>query len=80
MSTLWRYPLWQVANEPDLFAYKARNADGVCVIERIDLPDGKIVVACIQIAGNPGRSITNCVEDVCFQVCNRFEIPPNRLV
>ena len=25
-------------------------------------------------------SITNAVEDICFQVCERFEIPPNRLV
>lgn len=77
----WRYPLWQVANKPDLFAYKAGNrADGVCLIERIDLPDERIVVACIEVAGNPGNSITNCVEELCFQVCARFEIPAARLV
>jgi hypothetical protein len=81
ISGSWRFPLWQVANEPELFAYKAGNrADGVCLIERIDLPDGKIVVACIQPPGNPGNSITNCVEELCFQVCERFEIPPDRLV
>lgn len=80
-SAPWRYPLWQVANEPDLFAYKAGNrADGVCLIERIDIPDGRIVIACIEIAGNPGNSITNCVEELCFQVCERFEIPAERLV
>jgi hypothetical protein len=77
----WRYPLWQLANEPELFAYKAGNrADGVCLIERIDLPDGRVVIACMAIAGNPGNSITNCVEDLCFQVCERFEIPASRLV
>jgi len=77
----WRFPLWQIANEPEFFAYKAGNgADGVCLIERIDLPDGRIAIACIQTAGNPGMSITNCVEELCFQVCERFEIPANRLV
>lgn len=80
-STPWRYPLWQVANEPEYFAYKSSNrADGVCLIERIDLPDGRIIVACIETAGNPGQSITNCVEELCFQVCERFEIPADRLV
>jgi hypothetical protein len=80
-SAPWRYPLWQVANEPEFFAYKAGNgADGVCLIERVDLPDGRIVIACIETAGSPGMSITNCVEELCFQVCARFEIPANRLV
>jgi hypothetical protein len=73
--------LWQVADEPEFFAYKAGNrADGVCLIERINLPDGRVVIACIQFAGNPGQSITNCVEALCFQVCERFEIPADRLV
>jgi len=77
----WRFPLWQVANEPEYFAYKAGNrADGVCLVERINLPDGRIVIACIETAGNPGQSITNCVEELCFQVCERFGIPANRLV
>jgi hypothetical protein len=77
----WRYPLWQVANEPEFFAYKAGNrADGVCLVERIDLPDGRIVISCIAVTGNPGNSITNCVEELCFQVCERFEIPAEKLV
>jgi hypothetical protein len=77
----WRFPLWQVANEPEFFAYKASNAaDGVCLIERIDIPDGRTVIVCIQTAGNPGNSITNCVEELCFQVCERFEFSPQRLV
>jgi hypothetical protein len=77
----WRFPLWQVANEPEYFAYKAGNGcDGVCLIERINLPDGRIVIACIQTAGCPGQSITNCVEELCFQVCERFELPADRLV
>jgi hypothetical protein len=81
MKEAWRYPLWQVANQADYFAYKAGGgADGVCLIERIDLPDGRIVIACIQTAGNPGASITNCVEDICFQVCVRFNVPAERLV
>ncbi|TAM45591.1 MAG: hypothetical protein EPN55_07805 [Gammaproteobacteria bacterium] len=77
----WRFPLWQVANRSEFFAYKAGNrADGICLIERIDLPDGRIVIACIEMAGNPGNSITNCVEELCFQVCERFDIPAERLV
>jgi hypothetical protein len=76
----WRFSFWQVANQAELFAYKARGSDGVCLIERIDLPDGRVVVVCIQIPGNPGTSITNAVEDICLQVCERFEIPPARLI
>ena len=78
---MWRFPLWQIADRPEFFAYLSGNrADGVCVIERIDLPDGRIVVACIQVPGNPGNSITNTVETICEQVCARFEIPLDRLV
>lgn len=81
MAASWRYPLWQVANQPELFAFKSRNgSDGICLIERVDLPDGRVVIVCISAAGNPGISITNAVEDICFQVCERFEIPPNLLV
>jgi hypothetical protein len=81
VSKPWRFPLWQSADEPEFFAYKAPNRiDGVCLIERIDLPDGRIVVICIATAGNPGNSITNCVEALCFQVCSRFDIPSDRLV
>jgi hypothetical protein len=80
-SAPWHFALWQVANQPEFFAYKAGNrADGVCLIERVDLPDGRIVIACIETAGNPGNSITNCVEELCFQVCDRFKIPADRLV
>jgi hypothetical protein len=81
ISTPWRYPLWAVANRPELFAYKAGNRmDGICLIERIDLPDGRIVVAAIAIEGNPGNSITNSVEVLCLQVCERFGIPADRVV
>lgn len=77
----WRYPLWQVANQPELFAYKGGNRmDGICLIERIDLPDGRIVMAIIQIAGNPGNSITNTVETICYQLCEQFELSPDRVV
>lgn len=77
----WRYPLWQVANQPELFAYRARNRmDGICLIERIDLPDGRIVMAIIQIVGNPGNSITNTVETICYQLSERFELSPDRVV
>src|SRR5260370_15998369 len=80
-SKPWSYPLWQVADKPDFFAYKSDGGvDGVCLLERIDLPDGRIVIACIETAGNPGCSITNCVETLCFQVCERFDIPAEKLV
>lgn len=80
-SKPWRYSFWQVADQPDLFAYKVNGgADGVCLIERINLPDGRIVIACIETGGNPGTSITNAVEDICFQVCASFEIPADQLV
>jgi len=77
----WRYPLWQVANQPDLFAYKASNrSDGICLIERIDLPDERIVMAIIQIVGNPGNSITNTIETICYQLWERFELDTDRVV
>lgn len=77
----WRYPLWQVGNQPEYFAYNVRSGfDGVCLVERINLPDSRIVVVCIQTPGNPGKSITNCVETLAIQVCERFEIPAERLV
>jgi hypothetical protein len=80
LSRPWRFSLWQTADVPELFAYKAYPADGVCLIERIDIPDGRIVVACVDAAGNPGTSITNAVEELCFQVCARFNIPAERLI
>lgn len=52
----------------------------MCLIERIDIPDGRTVIACIEFAGNPGQSITNCVEELCFQICERFKILADRLV
>jgi hypothetical protein len=76
----WRFPLWLIADQPVLFAYGAPAADGVCVVERIDLPDGRIVIACIQVPGNPGRSITNSAEELCAQVCERFEIDPRGVI
>lgn len=76
----WRFPLYQVADQPELFAFTARNSDGVCQIERVHLPDGRILIVCVEIAGNPGTSITNAAEDIADQVCARFGIPPGRLV
>jgi hypothetical protein len=77
----WRYPLWQTEDQVDLFAYTCgyRN-DGVCFIERIDLPDGRSVVVCSQAPGNPGTSITNGVEAIAAQVCARFELDPAKLI
>jgi hypothetical protein len=77
----WRNPPWNTPDHPQFFAYTSRNKiDGVCLIERIDLPDGRIVVACIQMPGNPGNSITNTVETICEQVCDQIGIPLERLV
>lgn len=76
----WRFPLWLVEDRLELFAFKAGTSDGVCFIERIDLPNGRTVVACVQAPGNPGSSITNSVEDIASQVCERFEIAPAQLV
>lgn len=76
----WRFPMWLVANQPALFAYSAPAADGICAIERINLPDGRIAIACIQVSGNPGSSITNSAEYVFEQVCERFELPRDKIV
>lgn len=77
----WRFPLWQAVDQLELFAYLAGNGDdGVCLLERIDLPDDRVVIACLQAPGNAGRSITNAAEDIAGQVCARFEISPSQLV
>lgn len=76
----WRYPLWMVADQPELFAFNAPGADGICAIERVDLPDGRVVIACIEMPGNPGKSITNAAEYIFAQVCERFDLPPSRIV
>lgn len=76
----WRYPMWQIADKSDLFAFSAPAADGICAIERINLPDGRIVIACIQVPGNPGNSITNCAEYIFEQVCERFDLPRDKVV
>lgn len=76
----WRFPLWLTADQPELFAYIAPGADGICAIERVDLPDGRIVIACIQVSGNPGKSITNGAEYVFAQVCGRFGLEASRVV
>lgn len=81
VSKPWHYGLGPIANQPEFFAYRVWNGcDGVCLIERIDLPDSRIVIACIQTSGNPGQSVTNAVEELAFQVCERFEVPPAELV
>lgn len=72
----WRFPMWQVADQPELFAYSAPAGDGICAIERVDLPDGRVVLACMAVPGNPGNSITNCAEYLFQQVCERFRIDP----
>lgn len=80
MSVEWVYsepwPGW-----PLLFPYKSPNlCDGVCRIEKIDLTDGRVVIICEQVEGNPGMSITNAVEAIALQVCQRYEIEPSSLV
>jgi hypothetical protein len=76
----WR-PLFLESGEPIMFAYKAYNrADGICLVERIDLPDRRVVIAAIQVTGNPGASISNSAEELCQQVWECLDIPAERLV
>ncbi len=52
----WRHYCPEIGDPPKLFAYQAPNGcDGLCLNECIGIPDGRIVVACIDIAGNPGN-------------------------
>ena len=77
----WRSPLFSASDGPQLFPYRSRNHfDGVCVIELVRLGDGRVVIACISVAGNPGSSITNTVETIAEQVCMKFELLPEDLV
>ncbi len=80
LLTPWRLMAWRDVRS-FLFAYKSSNRmDGICRIERIFLGDGRVVIICIQIPGNPGMSITNTVETIAFQVCHQFNIEPSKLI
>jgi hypothetical protein len=73
--------VWPEDGRPELFAYKAPNGfDGICRIERIPQPDGRVVIVCEEIDENPGNSITNCIESLALQICVQFDIEPKRLV
>lgn len=76
----WRFPLWLTPDRPELFAYTAPGADGICAIERIDLPDGRVVAACNEVRGNPGKSITNAAEHIFEQFCARFGLAADQVV
>ena len=72
---------WQIEEKPMLFAYKSPGRfDGICQIERVNLRDGRVAVICEQIDGNPGRSVTNTIEYIAFQLCEQFNINPEQLV
>lgn len=76
----WKLSL-PVEGGEELFAFKSHNHfDGICSIERISLPDDRIVIICEEVNGNPGISVTNAVEDIAFQVCQQFQIDPQNLV
>ena len=76
LSKPWRYSFWLTANIPELFAFKAANrADGICLIEQINLPDGRTVIACIQIPGTPGNSVTNAVRNYVFRSAKGSRFP-----
>ncbi|MGD1086969.1 MAG: hypothetical protein ABSA47_19720, partial [Verrucomicrobiota bacterium] len=80
LLTPWKVMHWQ-GDDPLLFAFKAANrCDGVCRIRRLSLPDGRVVVICTELPGNPGESITNSLELIAFQVCAQLQINPANLV
>lgn len=76
----WRFPMWLVEGELQLFAYKDYMSDGVCLIEKIEIFDGRVAISCLEPAGNPGKSITNSVELIAQQVTHRFDIPDTKLI
>jgi TIR domain len=76
----WRL-IWPEEEKPELFAYKSPNRfDGICRIERINLPDDRVVIICEEIDENPGQSVTNCIEYLAFQICLQYDIDPQKLV
>jgi hypothetical protein len=76
----WRFT-WLVEGAPELFAYKSPNGfDGICRIERVNLPDDRAAIICEDIDGNPGMSTTNAIEYIALQLCEQLEIEPELLV
>jgi len=63
LSSAWRPIISDDEWSRQFFAYKAPNRwDGVCLIERILLRDGRTAIICEQVSRNPGMSITNAVD------------------
>ena len=61
-----------------LFAFA--NPDGICRIERIDLPDGRVVVICQELDENPGQSVTSAAAEIAGQWCRKHRVDPDKLV
>ncbi len=77
----WRSIAWSDAEGADLFAYKSTNgADGVCLVERIKFKVDVTLVICISPFGNPGQSISNAVEVLCFQLCEHFGLDATEVI
>ncbi|MFL5802189.1 MAG: hypothetical protein ACJ8CR_10675 [Roseiflexaceae bacterium] len=73
--------VWNIEEKPELFAFKSQNGfDGICRIERINLPNEKVVVICEEVDENPGNSVTNSVEYIAIQVCEQYRIDPQNLI
>jgi hypothetical protein len=66
------------AKNPQLFAYE--EPFGICRIERINLPDGRVSVICQELHENPGAGIWVSPSSIANQVCERFKIDPCKLV
>jgi hypothetical protein len=49
-------------------------------LELIPLADGRTVVIATERPDNPGTSVTNAAEELASQVCQRFDIDPDKLV
>jgi len=76
----WRFRPWPEVQR-FLFPYKAKNrCDGICLVERLFLRDGRVATICHQIMDSPGLSVTNAIEELAFQICVRFKIRPADLV
>jgi hypothetical protein len=76
----WRLT-WLDEERPELFAYKAMNGcDGICRVEQCGLDNGYTLFICEDIEENPGKSTTNSIESIAFQLCKRFKVKPEKLI
>lgn len=65
----------------DRFEYRGfQGCESFCGLEILYLADGRVAVIATKLKDNSGTSVTNVAEHLASEVCDRFDIDPDKLV